>query len=116
MAFKMKGPFFYGSPMKKDYGTLSKEQRDRMKRYNDRGADGQEVPRVASKKVTKVSRVDKPRHSTMSKIPEYVDSNPSSKSKRTRKRFKDTKVGKFLSKKRTNQPRKKYNPRLNRFE
>jgi len=74
------------------------------------------VTRVARKKATKVSSVDKPRHSTMSKIPEYVDSTSSSKSKRTRKKFKDTKVGKFLSKKRTNQPRKKYNPRLNRFE
>lgn len=54
MAFKMKGSSLYGSPLKKDYGALSQEQRDRMKRHNDRGADGQEAPRIASKKVTKV--------------------------------------------------------------
>lgn len=136
MAFKMKGSFLYGSPMKKNKPTYE-EAWNNMKSY-DNEMGNRELKKTKSgivysddekgyrqfvndaelwnakqknKNLVKIER-RKPKQTEIKMTPL---AEPKTKTK-TKKKFKDTKVGKFLSKKRTNQPRKKYNPRLNRFE
>jgi hypothetical protein len=137
MAFKMKGSFLYGSPMKKNKPTYEeawnnmKSYQSKRGKFKDNMARGgtvytdNEFGRAefindaklynAKQKNKNVARVEpkKPTVTTGTKKTMKTVAEPKTK---TKKKFKDTKVGKFLSKKRTNQPRKKYNPRLNRFE
>ena len=138
MAFKMKGSFLYGSPMKKNKPTYD-EAFDNMETTVDRNtgrkykinkrADkmyvdsdvGRELfkeeaqlynAKQKNKNLVRIER-KKPKKLKQTEMKMTPLAEPKTK---TKKKFKDTKVGKFLSKKRTNQPRKKYNPRLNRFE
>jgi hypothetical protein len=139
MAFKMKGPFLYGSsPLKKDKPTYE-EAWEAMKSYFPEGKSYEEKKtksgtvytddekgyrkfvndaklwnaKQKNKNVVRVERKKPTLSSDTWRKPMKPVAEPKTK---TKKKFKDTKVGKFLSKKRTNQPRKKYNPRLNRFE
>ena len=138
MAFKMKGSFFYGSSMKKNKPTYE-EAWDNMKSYTSKGggkfkdnmdrggtvyADNEFGKAEftndaklynAKQKNKNVARVEPKKPTVTTGVKKTMKTVAEPKTK-TKKKFKDTKVGKFLSKKRTNQPRKKYNPRLNRFE